>query len=160
MRFLAVLLLLFGTLLVFAQNPAHAEPKPWIWSWWPSHWQNLDFKPYLGNQQISQRSLWDDDQWTPEAWIKDAGDAKRIMRDFYAYDIVSDQYVGDENIPVLEVGQGFMRLSSLDRRRVLQFVDHVFGITKGEENGMFYVYYRELDDDPLGVYNKYGLQQY
>jgi hypothetical protein len=25
---------------------------------------------------------------------------------------------------------------------------------------MFYVYYRELDDDPLGVYNKYGLQQY
>ncbi len=160
MRFLAVPLLLFGTLLVFAQNPVHAEAKPWVWGWWPSHWKNLDFKPYLGNQQISQRSLWDDDQWTPEAWIKDAGDAKRIMRDFYAYDIVSDQYVGDEDIPVLEVGETYMRLSGLDRRRVLQFVDHVFGITKGEEDGMFYVYYRELDDDPLGVYNKYGLQQY
>ncbi|MCB1591301.1 MAG: hypothetical protein KDI90_02505 [Alphaproteobacteria bacterium] len=160
MRFLAVLLVLLSSLFVFAQNPAFAGPKPWSWGWWPGHWRNLDFKPYLGNQQLSQRSLWDNDNWTPEAWIKDAGDEKRIIRDFYAADIVSDQYVDGDNIPVLVVGDNFMKLSGLDRRRVLKFVDHVFGITQAEDDGMFYVYYRELDDDPLGVYNKYGLQQY
>ncbi len=159
MRFLAVLLVLFGSIVAFSQT-AHAEPKPWVWGWWPSHWRNLDFKPYLGNQVLSQRSLWDNDTWTPEDWIKDAGDSKRIMRDFYAYDIISNQYTDGDNIPVLVVGDTFMRLSGLDRRRVLQFVDHVFQITTAEENGMFYVYHSKLDDDPLGVYNKYGLQQY
>ena len=160
MRFLVLLVVLFGSFAVFSQNDASAEPKPWVWSWWPSHWTNLDFQPYFGDQTLSQRSIRDDDTWTPEAWIKDAGDAKRIMRDFYAYQIVSDQYIGDEDIPVLEVGAQYKLLSPKDQLRVVRFVDHVFKITEGEENGMFYVFLEGYDDDPIGLYNKYGLQRY
>ncbi len=139
---------------------SHAKPKPWVWGWWPSHWQGLDFKPYLGQQQIRQRSLWDGDAWTPEAWVKEAGDAKRIIRDFYETGIIVDQYENSDNIPVLKVGETFVRLSGVDRRRVLKFVDHTFGITTAEEFGMFYVYYDQNDEDPMGVFNKYGFQQY
>jgi len=159
MRILSFLLVLaifsIGTL-----SPSYASEKPWVWGWWPSHWKGLDFKPYLGNQKIGQRSLWDNDDWTPEAWIKDAGDEKRIMRDFYATGIVVKQYEDSDDIPVLEVGDTFIQLSGIDRRRVLQFIDHVFEITKSEENGMFYVFYSEHDSEPFGIYNKYGFQPY
>lgn len=151
-------LLVLATLAVALPQASHATPKPWVWGWWPSHWQNLDFKPYIGDSKLTQRGLWDRDNWTPEAWIKDAGDAKRIMRDLYAVDIVSDQFTNDDNIPVLVVGQNFLRLSGLDQRRVLQFVDHVFEITKTDPQGMFFIYYRENDDAPIGVFDKNGFQ--
>jgi len=144
---------------VLFPHASYAEPKPWVWGWWPSHWRNLDFKPYLGDSKLTQRGLWDKDAWTPEAWIKDAGDEKRIMRDLYAADILSDQYTNGDNIPVLVVGQNFKRLSGLDQRRVLEFVDYVFKITSAEENGMFFVYYRENDDKEIGVYDKNGFQE-
>ena len=156
LSFLAVL----GFFALGCSAHVQASSKPWVWGWWPSHWQGLDFQPYLGGQKLSHRSLWDGDDWTPEAWIKDAGDAKRIMRDLYAAEIVTNQYEDSDNIPVLEVGDGFLLLSGLDKRRVLQFVDHVFQITESEENGMFYVYYSMNDDEPAGIYNKYGFQSY
>ncbi len=159
MRILSFLLLLVS-FSIGTTSHSYASEKPWAWGWWPAHWQGLDFKPYLGNQKIGQGSLWDDDAWTPEAWIKDAGDEKRIMRDFYATGIVVKQYKNGDNIPVLELGNQFIQLSGLDQRRILQFVDHVFNITKAEENGMFFVVYSEADDSPMGIYNKYGFQSY
>ncbi|MGH1404791.1 MAG: hypothetical protein ACRBDL_11160 [Alphaproteobacteria bacterium] len=159
MRALGLFLVLVSLSFGIATS-AQAGPKPWIWGWWPSHWQNLDFQPYLNHQKINQRSLWDQDTWTPEAWIKDAGDARRIVRDFYAVEIVTDQYKDGDDIPVLEVGEAFLQLSNMDQRRVLRFVDHVFEITSAEENGMFYVYYAEVDSEPMGIYNKYGFQAY
>lgn len=81
------------------------------------------------------------------------------MHDLYAVGIVTDQYENRDDIPVLEVGEAYRRLSMLDRNRVLQFVDYVFGITKAEENGMFYIVYED-SDDVIGVYNKYGMQHY
>ena len=159
MRILSFLLVL-AVFSLGASSQSYAGAKPWAWGWWSSHWQGLDFKPYLGNQKIGQRSLWDDDNWTPEAWIKDAGDEKRIIRDFYEIGIITDQNTDGDDIPVLEVGRQFIELSGLDKRRILQFVDYVFEITTSEENGMFYVFYNENDDEPLGIYNKYGFQPY
>ena len=156
-RFLLVLLAL--SFVAFVPTSAHATAKPWIWGWWPSHWRNLDFQPYLKGEKLSQRSLWDNDQWTPEDWIKDAGDARRIMRDLYAANIVTNQYEDSDDIPVLEVGYGYKKLSGLDRRRVLQFIDYVFEITTSEPNGMFFIYYYDKSE-PIGLYNQYGLQDY
>tara|TARA_R110002072_G_scaffold289895_1_gene457270 strand:+ start:255 stop:722 length:468 start_codon:yes stop_codon:yes gene_type:complete len=155
MRFVGFCLLVLITSAGFSAQ-SHAES----WKWWPSNWQNTDFQPYIGQQQLHQRSLWDGDTWTPEAWEKDAGDSRRIMRDLYAAGILTDQYSDGKNIPVLEVGEGFFLLSSVDQRRVLQFVDYVFEITTSEENGMFYVYYKLDNDKPAGLYNKYGFQSY
>ncbi len=154
------LLAVLGMFCIGISATAHASPKPWAWSWWPSHWKNLDFQPYFGEQKISHRSLWDQDTWTPEAWIKDAGSDKRILKNFYSAGIVTDQYSDGDNIPVLEVGDAFLQLSGTDQRRVLGFVDYVFEITASEENGMFYVYYYADDDEPMGLFNKYGFQSY
>lgn len=152
-------LLMLAVMVTALSGVSKAEPKSWVWGWWPSHWKNLDFQPYLDGEKFIQRGLWDRDTWTPQAWIKDAGDAKRIMRDLYSVDIIRDQYTDDHNIPVLVVGPTFMRLSGLDRRRVLKFVDYVFKITESEENGMFFVFSSENDDDPIGVFDKNGFQQ-
>jgi len=156
--FLLVLMVL-GTAML-APQAVYADSKPGSWMWWPNHWKNQDFQPYLKGEKLSQRSLWDDDKWTPEAWIKDAGDAKRIMRDLYVAQIIVDQYEDNDNIPVLKVGKGYQQLSMLDRNRVLQFVDHVFGITAREDNGMFFIYDSIRDKEPLGVYGKHGMQHY
>lgn len=160
MRFLTLFLVLIGLACSFVPTDVEARSRVNMWSWWSNHWQDYNFHPYLNEQKIKQRSLWDQDEWTPEAWIKDAGDEKRIMRDFYATGIVKQQYVDGDNIPVLRVGDAFMQLSGLDQRRVLQFVDHVFEITTSTENGMFYVYHDELRRKPLGLFNQYGFQAY
>ncbi len=151
-----LLILVFVSLNFTAQ--AYAGSKSW--GGWSSNWQNLEFQPYLGDQKISQRSLVDDDTWKPEDWIKNDGDEKRIMRNLYAANILSKQYKDRKNIPVLEVGDNFIELSSVDRDRILKFVDYVFEITLSEENGMFYVLYGDNKDEPLGLYNKHGFQSY
>jgi len=119
-----------------------------------------EFIPYFGEEQIRHRGLWDNDEWTPESWLREEDDDKRIMRDFYEYGIVTKQYQNSKNIHVLEVGDTFVQLSGLDQRRVLQFVDYVYQITEGHKNGMFYVYLKGVKDEPMGLYNKYGFQNY
>ena len=152
-------LLVFAT-LVFSVADVHARSQNALWRWWGENWQGVDFKPYIGEQQIRRRSLWDGDTWTPEAWIKDAGDEKRVMRSLYGANILTGQYTDGDNIPVLEVGENFIKLSGVDQIRVLKFVDHIFEISTVEENGMFYVFYALDDEEPLGLYNKYGFQKY
>lgn len=155
MRFFGFALVLAVCTLAFV-TPSQAKK----WEWWPGNWRSVDFQPYIGGQKLHQSSLWEGDDWSPEAWTKDAGDSRRIMRDFYAAGIVTNQYTDGDNIPVLEVGEAFTLLSALDKRRVLEFIDYVFEITTSEENGMFYVYYAEDDDEPMGLYNKHGFQSY
>jgi hypothetical protein len=135
-----------------ADDPEWSQSKPW---------QGNDFKPYLADQPIKNRMLWDRDTWTPELWIADAGgDERLILRDLYAGGILTQQYQNSDDIPVLEVGEPFLKLSHTDRIRVLRFIDYVFEITK-EENGMFYVYYALAEDEKsLGIYDKRGFQQY
>lgn len=130
-------------------------------NWWGS--SNVfaeDFTPYIGRQKLGQRSHKDDDAWTPQDWVKNEGDEKAIIRDFYEGDILVKQYIGRQDIPVLRVGEAFVRLSNFDQKRVLAFIDYVFEITASEQYGMFYVYYERDDDEPLGLYNRYGFQSY
>lgn len=152
-------LLVFATLAVSVSD-SQARSQNSLWRWWGTNWQSVDFHPYIGEEQIRQRSLWDGDTWTPEAWIKDAGDEKRVMRSLYDANILTGQYTDSDNIPVLEVGENFIKLAGVDQIRVLKFVDHIFQISTSEENGMFYVLYALDDDEPLGLYNKYGFQKY
>ncbi len=119
-----------------------------------------DFEPYVGQQKLNQRSTKDMDSWTPADWIDNPGDEKIILRDFYAMGIIKEQYMDHDNIPVLRVGEAFVKLSSFDQKRVLEFVDYVFKITESEKNGMFYVIYDRDDSEPLGLFNKSGYLNY
>lgn len=135
---------------------AYAEPKPWVWSWWESHWDNLDFVPYLEEGKHPHNSQWNGSNWEPEHWVAQRSDGVELVQDFYTADIIRSQYVDDE-IPVLEVGPAFYMLGGQDKRRVIETVDRVYGITSSKENGMFM-----LTDwrtrEAIGAYTQYGLQ--
>lgn len=153
-------------MLAFAPGPARAEPKPTSLGWWPWHYWNLDFsKRYLEDGKTPHPSQWEFDAWTPDTWTNDRANEDAVIQGFYDTNILSRQYVDKglipilhkgEGIPVLEVGQNFLRLSDKDKRRVVAYVDSVWGIT-AKEGGMFYVNYKEWNK-PIGIYTKNGLQ--
>ena len=135
----------------------HAAPKPCYWAWWPSHWQNLTFKPYLDNPTQDQNSQWDNRKWTPADWAAQRpGGEKQLIAGFFTAQIFSRQYV-DNHLPVLEVGPAFYDLSGYDKRRVLRILDDAYHITSNHPNAMF-----TLTDwrthKPIGLYTAYGLQ--
>lgn len=150
----------FAVAVIGFSDVSHARKDSRGWSLFPKKVEDPDYKPYLNEQQIRQSTLWTGDSWTPDSWIRDAGDEKRIMRDFYTFNIVTNQYTDLKNIPVLEVGEPFVQLSGVDQRRVLEFVDYVFQITSSSEDALFYVFLQGEKKEPMGLFNKYGFQSY
>jgi hypothetical protein len=155
MKFFKLLALSF-LIVAWSGLPARAEPKPWIWSWWPGHWDKLDFEPYLEPSKPPHNSQWDKSVWRPEDWIAQRKDEMDLIRGFYSADIVRDQYIDDE-MPVLEVGPAFYMLGGEDKRRVTQTIDHVYEITEKRVDGM-YLLYDWRTKEAIGTYTQYGLQ--
>ena len=139
-----------------APNPAHAEPKPWIWSWWPSHWENMDFEPYLEPGKDPHNAQWDQKIWKPADWAVQKGSSQDVLKGLYTAEILNDQYV-DDDIPVLEVGPNFYHLSGFDKRRVVAMVDDVYQITASKQDGMFMLYDWRTKK-AVGIYTAHGLQ--
>lgn len=136
--------------------PAQAEPKPTIWGWWPSHWQNMDFEPYLENGKDPHNTQWDRKIWKPADWVAQKGSTQDLLKGFYSAEILSDQYV-DDDVPVLEVGPNFYHLSGFDKRRVARTVDEVYQITSSKPDGMFMLYDWRTKK-AVGIYTAHGLQ--
>src|SRR5690606_5141360 len=87
--------------------PAHADPKPWIWSWWPSHWENQNFQPYLEDVKQPHNSQWDHKNWEPADWAaQKAGGSKDVIQGFYDAGILRGQDT-KRDVPVLIVGPNF-----------------------------------------------------
>lgn len=128
----------------------------WVWGWGPSHWENLDFEPYLQNGKHPHNSQWNEKDWTPEYWAQQRSSDLQVLRGFYFSDVIRDQYFEDD-IPVLEVGPNFYKLSGYDKIRVAKMFDSVYGITEGNEFGM-YMLYDWKSEKPIGAYTRYGLQ--
>ncbi len=142
-------------ILLFSST-AYAEPKPWVWSWWESHWKDLDFEPYLENGKHPHNSQWDEQSWTPQQWAAEPAAAMDLVRGFYTADILRDQYM-DDGVPVLEVGPGFYMLGGHDKRRIVQTIDYAYGVTAEKENGMFLLHDWQTGK-AVGAYTRYGLQ--
>ena len=162
-----ILALLCSVFILFAASSAQANPKPWIWSWWPSHWHNQDFKAYLEDSKMPHTTQWESglypgQQWHPQNWIDAEGSIRDVMDGFYANDIIKSQDV-DGDMPVLVVGDGFMRLSGQDKRRVTDFIDYVFRVTTTAPAGMYTIYYDRTDHwlygrgTPVAMYTDKGL---
>ncbi len=141
---------------VFSQQ-SFADAKPWVWSWYGSHWENQDFEPYLEPAKEPHGSQWNKDPWQPEHWTAQrGGDETSLIRGFYNADILRDQYM-DDDLPVLEVGPAFYQLGGHDKRRVVQMVDQAYGVTSDKLFGMFMLYDWRTKD-AIGAYTQYGLQ--
>lgn len=147
-----------------AGHAAAQGPKPWVFSWWPSHWDNLNFeKPYLEPGKHPHNSQWNHIDWAPQDWLAQYQHELSLISDFYRANIISDQYVkrkwwglGAPIIPVLEVGPAFYRLGGQDKRRVVETFDTVYGITGSKMFGMF-VLEDSLTGRQIGTYSQYGL---
>ena len=143
----------FGVFLFFKPVSATEFWDYFIWGM-PDH---QDVRPYLEEAKIPHNSQWADDEWEPQDWVDSrGGNPMAVINGFYDAGIITDQYFDDEK-PVLEVGQTFLDLGSKDKRRVVAFVDEVFGVTKFSEAGTIFIYFHE-DDLPIGEFNKGGLQ--
>lgn len=137
-------------------SAAYAEPKPWVWSWWESHWDNQDFEPYLEAGKHPHNTQWDNNKWEPVHWAQQRNTRSDVIKGFYTADILRDQYM-DDDIPVLEVGPAFYMLGGHDKRRVTAMVDYTYNITNTVENGMYMI--RDWKSGKMiGSYTKYGLQ--
>lgn len=140
------------TAMICISPPAFAGSKIWRF-WWPSHWENLDFKPYPENSRQSQNTQWNHSTWTPAQWFSARPE---LIADLYTADIIRDQDI-DDDIPVLEVGQGFYLLGGEDKRRVARALDEAYQITTSHPNGIFILRDEKTGDD-IGVYSSAGLQ--
>lgn len=115
-------------------------------------------RPYLEEAKLPHNSRWADDEWSPQDWIDSrGGNAVNVVNGFYEAGIISDQYI-DDDIPVLEVGQGFLELGAQDKRRVVAFIDEVFGVTKYGDPAVIMIYFHDKKETPVGVFNAQGLQ--
>ncbi len=147
----------FAAFLVAGIHPASAEPKPWYWSWWPSHWYDLDYQPYLEDGTHPHNTQWDDKKWEPADWAAQRPNGSDdVIKGFYRAGVLSRQYM-DDDMPVLEVGPGFYSLSGYDKRRVTRLIDDHYQITANHENAMFMLYDWRTRK-PIGSYTAHGLQ--
>lgn len=158
MRFYSCFLLfLFGFLTV--SLPAHAawgdKIKCWLMPCTGSGDKEFS-RPNLEDGKIPHNVRWADDDWTPQDWIDEEHTAQDVMSGFYQAGIITDQDVEGPGQVRVEVGQGFMRLSSLEKRRVIRFVDEVEGYTKQAPNGIILLYHK-ASGDSIGSYNAEGL---
>lgn len=90
------------------------------------------YRPYDAHNQ----GLLHKDNWHPENWVK--GNANFIQDRFYKSGLVTDQYVKND-IMILEVSDLFVRLSDIDKVKVLKTVDYMQGITKNYPKGFYKV---------------------
>ena len=156
MKFLSILGFL-GLIFTSFSLQAHAAPKVWVFDWGAQHWQDQDFtQPYLEDGVTPHNSQWEYDHWRPEDWIESRGSAQNVMNGLIKGGIITKQYEKND-IPALEVGQAFLQLSGQDKRRVMAFVDHMYGITRSPEKGMFALYLQGSRQQ-IGLFTRYGLQ--
>ena len=150
-----ILVFTLALTVLLSTSRAYADPKPWIFSWWESHWENLDFIPYLENGKHPHNSQWNESEWQPAHWAAQRKNAKDVIRGFYFADIIRDQYMDD--VPILVVGPAFYQLGGHDKRRVTKMVDSVYGVTTNRKYGMFMLHDWRTKK-AIGSYTQYGLQ--
>jgi hypothetical protein len=149
-------ILILAAIASFHAGPARAEPKPWIFGWWPDHWDN-NFHYYLEDDKRVHNSQWKDSKWQPKDWADQRpGGGPELIKGFYTSRIITGQFQRDD-IPVIEVGPGFYHLGGEDKRRVMATIDSVYGITASHDNAMILLY-DWFTKKPVGLYNKVGLQ--
>jgi len=152
------LLILLGFLIV--SGTAQAEPKPFP-LWWPSNHEKWETAKHhtklLENGKHQQNSQWRDEDWYAQDWISQrGGDGMALIRGFYDARIIQEQDE-DDGTAILVVGPNFYRLSGFDKRRVVQTVDAVYGITRTNPHAVIMLTDWHTGRH-VGLYNEYGLQ--
>ncbi len=153
------LLICIGILGLALAQPAFAEPKLWMFGWWPGHWDWVMYKkfnPHLENGKETQNQQWATEDWYVQDWMSQNEDNFKLIDGFFKTDILREQ-TSDDDVPVLIVGPQFYRLGGLDKRRVVTTLDAVYGITeKGTHPVMVLKDWHTKRE--IGLFSREGLQ--
>lgn len=96
--------------------------------------EHYDFLPMTSNHDPHHQhpQQWDGQDWDPAAWDGEKWTAEKTLKRFYHNHTFHKQYLGgakrlnnpkvQAQIPVLEVGPTFYKLSDLDQRRALKLL--------------------------------------
>lgn len=160
--FLSMILLVGIPTQSFAQTPQSSQDKGFgdrltVWKkrlfGVPRH---DDTRPYLEEAKRPLNGQWNNEDWHPEYWVEDKGSIEAVMAGFYDAGIITDQY--KDGASVLKVGRPFLRMSPIDQRHLVEFVDYAHQITSAQENGLFYIVLDERGHEVIGLYSQRGLQ--
>lgn len=117
----------------------------------------VDFsQPYMNDAKASQSAQWNEEAWHPEDWAESKGGVQQVLDGFKQSHLVVELH--EDDVPVLEVGLPFMRVSPADQRRVIEFMDYAYKITDAKPHGIFYIVLEDHMDELLGIYSQKGLQ--
>ena len=155
------LLICIGILMLSTAGAAQAEQKPWMFGWWPGHWEWTSYKkfhPYLENGKQTQNQQWAAEDWYVQDWLSQHENEFALIDGFFKADILRKQ-TSDDNVPVLIVGPQFYRLGGLDKRRVLTTLDEVYGITPAAGGDHPTIILKDWHTKrESGIFSKDGLQ--
>ncbi len=113
------------------------------------------FSPLLYERGETFPARFEGKSWDPALWPLPYQDRDTFTRQLFDSNIITDQYIQDETIPVLVVGPNFYHLSDIDQYRVTNAFDQLYGATTGEYGGYLLqdYYTRKM----IGSYTKAGL---
>lgn len=113
------------------------------------------FSPLLYEQGETFPARFEGKSWDPALWPLPYQDRDTFTRQLFDSDIIHDQYIQDQTIPVLVVGPNFYHLSDIDQYRVTNALDQLYGATTGEYGGYMLQDYHTRR--MIGSYTKAGL---
>ncbi len=168
MRFFVILAIMAGFFTAFAgfSAPAQADPPGFIIK---SPLRHILFNPFferkynpnfdeplLEGPKHPHNNQWEGSNWHPQQWVDFYGNPQTQLDRLEDTGIITGMGEKDD-IPVLEVGHAFLRLSGQEKRRVVEYVDYVLDVTRTSPRGAMLVY-DDYSNSYIGIYTDDGLQ--
>jgi hypothetical protein len=122
----------------------------------PAHYE---FLPLVSNHDAQNQhpQQWEGQDWDTSAWNEN-WTPEIALRKFYKADIFKAQYINEKNVPVLELGPTFYKLSDLDQRRMLKLLaDYNNIFSRGFNVISLHDWYTK---EIVGTYTAKGMQLY
>lgn len=95
-------------------------------------------------------------EWDPALWPLSYQNKDNFTRGLFKADIIRDQYIKDETIPVLVVGPNFYHLSDGDQIRLADTINQLYGATSGSYGAYLLTDWHTRQ--VIGEYSKTGLK--
>lgn len=113
------------------------------------------FSPLIYGPEDTLPAQFKGTEWDPALWPLSYQNKDNFTRGLFKADIIRDQYIKDETIPILVVGPNFYHLSDQDQIRLCDTINQLYGATSGSYGAYLLIdwYSRKV----IGEYSKSGL---
>lgn len=113
---------------------AQADGKNYFYSWPHSHWETLDFKPYVERYEYAHLPMGHGRVMGYDQSVT----ARDIVAQFRSANLLHKYYIDEETgLSIAEVGPRFYDLSASDKRHMMVTLDRVYNVTASDLNVMF-----------------------